>query len=103
MLKRWLGGCAFAGIASVAACNETADPGTVHPPGGSGPTGSVATAQEACAAMAEKGCQRLWNCSSWAVSLTYGDLDACKARTAASCEPFFGLDGVAITPDSLVA
>ena len=55
-------------------------------------------AQQACAAFADAYCAKLQSCSTFVMSVAYGDLATCKARWVLNCTPNFGAPGTSATP-----
>ena len=71
--------------------------------GGSGMDASTrpdATMEEvqACTNFANAFCDRLQVCSSFVMSVLYGDATTCKSRWVLSCLPNFGITGTSATP-----
>jgi hypothetical protein len=55
-------------------------------------------AQQACTAIADAYCAKLQTCSSFVLSVAYGDVATCKQRWILNCLPNFGATGTSATP-----
>jgi hypothetical protein len=74
--------------------------------GGAGDAGSkdaaigsdAGDALTACTALADGYCAKLQTCSTFVMSVAYGDLATCKARWILNCTPNFGAAGTSATP-----
>ena len=71
--------------------------GTAGAGGGAGGNTGV-SATESCAALAKAGCSRTAACSSFLMSVLYGDASTCEARLALSCAAVLSAPGTAATP-----
>lgn len=54
--------------------------------------------QQACTAFADAYCAKLQTCSTFVMSVAYGDLATCKTRWILNCTPNFGATGTSATP-----
>ncbi|MBI5497388.1 MAG: hypothetical protein HY904_20405 [Deltaproteobacteria bacterium] len=66
--------------------------------GGGGGGGDSVTAAQACDATAEALCGLYQRCMPWVISLQFGDLTTCQARSKLGCEDSFSANGTTATP-----
>ena len=112
------GGAAGAGTAGSGGSAGAPDGGATAGKGGGGTAGSDAGAggkadsgapdastgtdagdgQQACVTFADAYCAKLQTCSTFVMSVAYGDLATCKARWILNCTPNFGAPGTSATP-----
>ncbi|HMI88716.1 MAG TPA: hypothetical protein VK550_31775 [Polyangiaceae bacterium] len=72
--------------------------GGTAPPDASTGTDAGGDGQQACTAFADAYCAKLQTCSTFVMSVAYGDLATCKQRWILNCVPNFGVTGTSATP-----
>ena len=100
------GGSGGAGTGGAGGAGAAPDSGTGGSGGGTGGSGAGDAStdapsvdpQQACNAMAESYCAKLQECSSFLMSVAFGNQTTCKARWILNCTPNFGAPGTSATP-----